>query len=105
MVLRAGQRRQTEEFEKVDGQFILDDRDTASDRLWRVRRKAQDIPRDRQDALLLPSEQRYSVILFWRFFAAARLSGLMFSSPVTPARFAFFHEVGDLAAKRVDLNH
>ena len=33
---------------------------------------------------------RYSVILFWRLFAAARLSGLTFSSPmktrVTPAR-------------------
>ena len=36
---------------------------------------------------------RYSVILFWRFFAAVRLSGLIFSNPmntrVTPARFAF----------------
>ena len=36
---------------------------------------------------------RYSVILFWCFFAAVRLSGLMFSNPmktrVTPARFAF----------------
>src|SRR6516164_2055280 len=36
---------------------------------------------------------RYSVILFWRFFAAVRLSGLTFSNPmntrVTPARFAF----------------
>jgi hypothetical protein len=61
VVLRAGQRRQTEEFEKVDGQFILDDRDIASDRLWRVRRKAQDIPRDRQDALLLPSEQHLAI--------------------------------------------
>ena len=43
---------------------------------------------------------RYSVILFWRFFAAARLSGLMFSSPmktrVTPARFAFSMKFGIL---------
>jgi hypothetical protein len=61
VVLRAGQRRQTEEFEKVDGQFILDDRDIVSDRLWRVRRKAQDIPRDRQDALPLPSEQHLAI--------------------------------------------
>ena len=52
---------------------------------------------------------RYSVILFWRFFAAARLSGLMFSSPmktrVTPARFAFSTKFGNLVAKRVDLDH
>ena len=39
------------------------------------------------------SIRRYSVILFWRFLRATRLSGLMFSSPMktrrTPARAAF----------------
>ena len=43
---------------------------------------------------------RYSVILFWRFFAAARLSGLIFSRPmntrVAPARFAFSTKLGIL---------
>ena len=43
---------------------------------------------------------RYSVILFCRFLAAARLSGLMFSRPmntrVTPARFAFSMKFGIL---------
>ena len=43
---------------------------------------------------------RYSVILFCRFFAAARLSGLTFSNPintfVTPARFAFSMKFGIL---------
>jgi len=36
--------------------------------------------------------------MFWRFFAPARLSGLMFSNPmntrVTPARFAFSTKLG-----------
>ena len=43
---------------------------------------------------------RYSVILFCRFLAADRLSGLIFSSPmntrVTPARFAFSMKFGIL---------
>ena len=43
---------------------------------------------------------RYSVILFCRFLAPARLSGLMFSSPmktrVTPARLAFSMKFGIL---------
>jgi hypothetical protein len=43
-------------------------------------------------ALQASNSLRYSVILFWRFFAAVRLSGFMFSNPmktrVTPARFA-----------------
>jgi len=42
---------------------------------------------------------RYSVILFCRFFAAIRLSGLMFSSPmktrVTPARADFTMKFGN----------
>ena len=43
---------------------------------------------------------RYSVILFCRFLAASRLSGLMFSSPmkmrVTPARLALATKFGIL---------
>ena len=41
---------------------------------------------------------RYSVILFWRFLAAIRLSGEMFSSPMNtrrqPARAAFSMKLG-----------
>src|SRR5262249_17689384 len=43
---------------------------------------------------------RYAVILFWRFFAPRRLSGLMFSSPMntrrTPARAHFSMKLGSL---------
>src|SRR5208282_2186 len=46
------------------------------------------------------SMSRYSVILFCRFFAASKLSGLMFSSPmkmrVIPARFALATKFGIL---------
>ena len=48
------------------------------------------------------------MILFCRFFAPARLSGLIFSKPMktrrTPARFAFLDEVRNLVAERIDLN-
>src|SRR5258708_20760530 len=62
VILRAGQRRQTEELEKVDRQFFLDDRDIALDRLRCVRWKAQNIPRDGQSALFLPGKQHLSIL-------------------------------------------
>ena len=102
VVLRAGQRRQTEEFEKVDRQLILYGSRYRADRLRRVRWKAQNIPRDRQDTLLLPGEQHLAIFgdLVLALLGAARLSGLMFSKPdetlVTPARFAFSMKLGIL---------
>src|ERR1700730_13898848 len=56
MILRSGKRRQAEELEKVDRQFVLDDRDVAPDGLRRVRWQAQDITSDCQKALFLPGE-------------------------------------------------
>ena len=54
------------------------------------------------------SISRYSVILFWRFLAAIRLSGLMFSSPMntrrTPAARRLLDEVRNLVAERIDLD-
>src|SRR5262245_55598759 len=48
---------------------------------------------------------RYSVILFWRFFAPRRLSGLMFSSPMNTRRpRAFLDEIGKLVAERIHLD-
>src|ERR1700722_3268251 len=102
VILRAGQRRQTEEFEKVDRQssFMI-----AISRLI-VSGVSAGKPRIYPAIVRIPcffqasSILRYSVILFWRFLAAARLSGLMFSSPmktlVTPARFAFSMKLGIL---------
>src|SRR5437588_5593163 len=52
---------------------------------------------------------RYSVILFWRFFAPVRLSGLIFSNPmntrVTPARFAFTMKFSILWQSVSNLDH
>ena len=55
VILRAGKRRQTKEFEKVNRQFSLM---IAISRLIvsGVCREAQDIPRNSQDALLFPGE-------------------------------------------------
>ena len=39
MILRARQRRQAEELDDIEGQFLLNDRDVAPDGLRRVRRK------------------------------------------------------------------
>jgi hypothetical protein len=49
---------------------------------------------------------RYSVILFWRFFAPRRLSGLMFSDehPSHARARAFLDEIGKLVAERIHLD-
>jgi hypothetical protein len=100
MILGAGQRREEEELEHVDGELALDDLDVGADRVDRVAGKAEDVAGVR--------DFRYSVILFWRFFAPARLSGLMFSRPMktrfTPAFAHLLDEVRDAVAERVDLD-
>ena len=52
---------------------------------------------------------RYSVILFWRFFAAVRFSGIDVLEPDEHARDAgalrLLDEVRDLVAQRVHLDH
>ena len=103
VVLGAGQRRQAEELEDVERQLLLDDLDVVADRLRRVGREAEDVAGIGDDAAPVfqaSSILRYSVILFCRFFAAIRLAGLMFSSPmntrVTPARAAFSMKFGIL---------
>src|SRR5882757_5743401 len=52
---------------------------------------------------------RYSVILFWRFFAAARLSGVdVLKSDehlVDTGSLCLFHEVGNFVTRRIDLDH
>ena len=54
VVLRAGQRRQEEEFEDVDRQLALDDLDVAQDRFLGVAREAEDVAGEREDAALVP---------------------------------------------------
>ena len=78
MVLRAGQRRQEEELEDVERQLPLDDLDVAQDRFARVAGEAEDVAGPGDGAVLchVCSILRYSVILFWRFLAASRLSGI-----------------------------
>ena len=100
VVLRARQRREAEEFQDIDRQFLLDDLDVARDRFRRVGREAEDIAGISNDAMAPPrsSISRYSQILFCRFLVPISDSGLMFSSPmktkVQPARSAFSTKCG-----------
>src|ERR1700758_3097964 len=101
MILRTRKRRQTKEFEEVDRQFLLDDRYISLDGLRRVRRKAQDVPRDGQDALLLPGEQHLAifgdlVLPFFRDREIVRVVSSPMKTLFTPARFAFSTKFGIL---------
>src|SRR6516164_7102051 len=84
MILRTGQRSQAEKFDNVERELPLYDRDISPDAVGCIRRQAQDVARKRDDALRLPGEQHLAIFgdLFWRFFAAVRLSGLTFSNPM-----------------------
>src|ERR1700726_4351094 len=62
VILRAGQRRQAEEFENVERKLLLNDCNIAPDRLRRVCRKTEDIASKRDDALRLPGEQHLAVL-------------------------------------------
>src|SRR5271168_2853171 len=61
VVLRTRQRREAEEFENVDRQFLFDDVDIAGNRLGRVGRKAENIAGVGDDAVAPPSEQHFAV--------------------------------------------
>src|SRR5215475_2962222 len=61
MILRARQWRQAKELDDIERQFLLNDRDVASDGLRRVRRKAEDVSGKRENALRLPSQQHCSI--------------------------------------------
>jgi len=61
MVLRAGQRRQDEEFEDVERQFLLDDLDVTQHRFARVAREAVDVARPARGAAGVPGLQHLAV--------------------------------------------
>ncbi len=62
MVLRAGQRRQAEEFQDVDRQLALDDLDVAPDRFRVVVGEAEDVAGDGEDTRLFAGQQKRPVI-------------------------------------------
>ena len=111
MVLRAGQRGQAEELDDVERQLALNDRDIAPDRLRRVRRKAQDVPGKRDDALRLPGQQHLAilgdlVLALLRRGEIVRIDVLQTDEHARDAGpLRLLHEVRNLVAQRVDLDH
>ena len=61
MVLGARQRRQAEEFQDIDRQFLLDDLDVARDRFRRIGREAENVARVGDDAMAPPLQQHLAV--------------------------------------------
>ena len=61
MVLGARQRRQAEEFQDIDRQFLLDDLDVARDRFRRVGREAENVAGIGDDAMAPPRQQHLAV--------------------------------------------
>ena len=110
MVLRAGQRGQTEELDHVERQLLLHDRDIASDRLRRVARKAHNVPGKRHHALRLPGQQHRAilgdlVLALLRRGEIVRVDILQTDEhPCDAGTLGLRHEVGNRVTARVDLN-
>ena len=111
VILGAGQRREHAETEQVDRQLALDDLDIAPDRFRRVGRKAKNIPRIGEDALLAPRQQHLAVFgdLVLLLLRERQVVGVDVLQPDEHAGDAgalrFFDEARNLVAHRIDLDH
>ena len=111
VVLGARQRRQHEEFERVERQLFLDDLEVVADRLRRVVREAEDVAGEGHDADPLPFEQHLAVLgdLVLPLLGGDQIRRVDVLQPDEHAGDAgaarFLDEVRDLVAQRVDLDH
>src|ERR1700747_1592889 len=62
MILRAGQWCEAKEFDDIERQFALENRNILSDGFRRVAWKAKNIARERHDALVLPGQQHLAIL-------------------------------------------
>src|SRR6516162_8498339 len=111
MILGPGQRREAEEFDDVERQLLLYDRDVAPDAIGRIRRKAKNIPSERYDALRFPGEQHLAIFrdLVLAFLSHRKIVGIdvlqSYEHPGYACSFGLRDEAWDLVAKRIDLDH
>ena len=111
MVGGAGQRREDEEFEQVDGQLALDDPDITLDRGGGIPWKAQDVSGVGQRAHCMPRLQHRTVfgdavLTFPRVLERFRVDAFQPDEDTIDTRPAgFFDETRDLMRHRVDLSH
>src|SRR6516164_10453393 len=111
MILGPGQRREAEEFDDVERQLLLYDRNVASDAVGRIRWKAKNIPGERYDALCFPGKQHLAIFrdLVLTFLGHRKIVGIdVLQSDEHPSYACSFRlrdEARDFVAKRVDLDH
>src|SRR6516165_54108 len=108
VVVGARQRREAEELQDVERQFLLDDRDVAPDRLGRVAGKSEDIASEREDAVRLPGKQHLAIFgdLVLPLLGGGRIDVLEADEgPGYSRTLGLFDEIWDLVAKGVDLDH
>src|SRR6266516_6572213 len=111
MILRTGQRRQAEKFDNIERKLPLYDRDITPDAIGCIRREAEDVARNGDDALRLPGEQHFAifgdlVLALLRGGEIVRVD--IFQSnehPRDAGPLRLRDEVFDFVAKRVDLDH
>jgi len=110
MILGARQRRQIEEFQKIDRQLALDHVDVAHDRLDGVVGEAEHIAGIGEHADPLPGLQHVPVFgdLALPLLGAKQIVGIgVFQPdehPLDPSARAFLDEIRQLVAERVDLD-
>ncbi len=109
MIFRARQRRQIEEFEDVDRQFLLDDLDVAGDRFRRIGRKTENVAGIGHDFLRPPRQKHLAIFpnLVLALLRSHQGFGVDVLKPEEDSRAAgarrFLDETGNAVTQRVDL--
>src|ERR1700733_8280937 len=110
MILRARQRSEVKEFDNIERQFALENRNIPADRFHRVAWETKNVARKRHDAMVLPGQQHRAI---FGDFVLPLLGGQQViridilepnKYPRYAGAFTFFDEVRDLVAECVYLN-
>ena len=111
VIFRARQRRQAEELQNIQRQFVLDDGDVFGDALRGVVREAEDVAGIGQDAGILPRQQHLAIFGDLVLPLVGRCETLRIDAlqpekhPRDAGRLGLVDEAVDLVTQRVDLDH
>src|SRR3984885_15945837 len=110
MIFRTRQRSEAKEFDDIERQFALEDRNIPADRFRRVAWEPKNVARKRHDAMVLPSQQHLAVFgdLVLPFLSGQQVVRIDILEsnkyPRHAGAFALFDEVRDLVAECVYLD-
>src|SRR6201997_386240 len=111
MILRSRQRSEAKEFDDIEWQFALENRNIPADRVGRVAREAKNVARQRHDALVFPGQQHLAILsdLVLPFLGGQQIVRINilkpYEYPSYAGAFALFDKVRDLMAECIYLNH